>query len=207
MTTIPDAFSIAPEPGAAEPDAPAAPWQTRFELLAMLLTAAVAVTVVARLLIAYDQAKVVQAFGDDTVDLLSVVRSAALSLGVWTAGALVVAFVLVTLVPIGRIGARGVLVLRLLVVLGLFLAGLAVFGAILVVAQDPSSSGVLADISSGALSGRASRIGWSAPLLMAAAMSVYVSWCAFSTLGELVPRPVIDDESGGSDAVVDAEEA
>jgi hypothetical protein len=205
VTTLSDSFPVADAP---EPPAPPVDrWQVRFEVLAVLLTAAAAVTVLARLLVAFDEARTVRAFGDRSVDLLTVVRTAALELGSWSAGAVLLAFLLVTLSGRDRISPLGVVVLRVLVVLGLFLAGLAAFGAILVVLEDPAASGILQDTSADGFGGTASRIGWTAPLLLAATLSGYVSWCAFSTLGEIFPRPVADGDAGGSDAVVDAEEA
>ena len=201
MTVTTDGTLLAPEPEPA-----VEPWQQRLEVIAILLVLTTAVSVLGRLITAYDQAGVAlvgSAVGESR-DLLVIVRTAAMAVGPWAAAAVLVSFLLVTLGPGDQVSARGVLVLRSLVVLGLFVAGLVALGALIILSgyEQRSSSGVLQVIDDSSFGGLASRIGWSAPLLVAAVTAGYVAWCAFSTLGELAPAAVVVP----SDAVVDAQE-
>jgi hypothetical protein len=202
MTVTTDGTPLAPEPEPA-----VEPWQQRLEVIAILLVLTTAVSVLGRLITAYDQAglALVGSAAGESRDLLVVVRSAVMAVGPWAAAAVLVSFLLVTLGPGDQVTARGVLVLRSLVVLGLFVAGLVALGALIILSgyEQRSSSGVLQLVDGSSMfGGLASRIGWSAPLLVAAVTAGYVAWCAFSTLGEIAPAAVVIP----SDAVVDTQE-
>jgi len=190
-------------PAVAAAPAPAVePWQARLELVALLLLLTVAVTTLARLVGAYDQEHGFQMATGGPVDLIAVVRFAGVQTGPIASGALLIAFLLVTLGPGDRISSRGVLALWSATVLGLFLAGLGAFSSVAVIAQSADSAARSLGAGSGSFVGRLTT---SAPVLLAAVIAGYVAWCAFSTLGE-TPELLFPDEVE-SDAVVDAEEA
>jgi hypothetical protein len=200
-----DTASLPPAPPPVPLPAPEVePWQHRLEVMALLLVVSVAIVVFAAFASAHAQLS--QDFttfpgaSQPRTDLTELIRVAGSSANLLAAGALLVAFLLVTLGPGDRIGALGTTVLRGLVGVGLITAGLAALSAVLtlIYSDDPGSGSVV----SGAFvaEGLVSRVGQVAPLFVAAAIAGYVAWCAFSILGE-VPAEL------GSDAVVDAEEA
>jgi hypothetical protein len=158
------------------------PWQARLEVVALLLLVTVAVSIVARLVGAYEQAKDARQFGA-SVDLVQVVRFAGEQTGFIAAGGILVAFLLVALGPGVAPTGRGRLALRSTTVLGLLVAGLAAFAGIAtLVISEVGGQGLPMGIA-----GEPSlvdRLSSGVPLLLAAAIAGYVAWCAFSTLGE-----------------------
>ncbi|WP_421120237.1 hypothetical protein ACE2AJ_02575 [Aquihabitans daechungensis] len=166
------------------------PWQARLEVVAVLLLVSVALTLLARLAGAYDQARAARAF-DDSIDLVAVVRLAGEQTGLIAAGGVLVAFLLVTLGPDGRLSGRGLLALRGVTVIGLAVAGVCAFAGL---ASLASSDGASPFNRPGASVARTAvdRLSIGVPLLLAAAIAGYVAWCAFSALGEL---PDLDDDA------------
>lgn len=179
-----------PEPAlVASPEAVPA-WQARLEVVALLLLATTAVSVVARLATAYDQARLAQSFGQ-SLDLVAVVRLAGEQTAYFAAGSVLVAYLLVTLGPGGGLSRRGLLALRATTVVGLAVAGLAAFAGLasLATASDAAAAGPFG--SPGSRS-PVDRLSDGVPLLLAAAIAGYVAWCAFSALGE-DPAPLFPD--------------
>jgi len=188
-TTPVDLPPAPPEPPlAAAPGVGAEPWQVRLEILAVLLVLAAALLGVARLVTAYDAPAGINVFEGESPDIVEVVRTAGLAVGPTLAGALLVAFLLVTLGPGQVLGRSGVLALRGVVGVGLPAAGLAAFAGAAVII-DPDAAGPFGDAQS-TVHDLVSRLGYGAPALAAAAIAGYVAWCAFSTLGE-VPEVVV----------------
>jgi hypothetical protein len=172
------------------------PWQARLEVVALLLLVTVAVSVVARLVGAYEQAKDARQFGA-SVDLVQVVRFAGEQAGFIAAGGILVAFLLVAQGPGVAPTSRGRLALRSTTVLGLLVAGIAAFAGIAtLVTSEVGGQGLPMGIA-----GEPSlvdRLSSGVPLLLAAAIAVYVAWCAFSTLGE-EPRLLFPEGDGDRD--------
>ncbi len=164
------------------------PWQARLEIVALLLLISVALTVVARLAVAYDQSSGARAF-DDSVDLVGVVRSAGEQFGLLAAGGVLIALLLVTLGPEGRVRRQGVLALRATTVVGLAVAGLCAFAGVAALATDLDAT-PFDEPGTSAARTVVNRLGVGVPLLLAAAIAGYVAWCAFSALGES-PQPVV----------------
>lgn len=187
---LPPAPPPAPAPAPAVP-----PWQARLEAIALLLLVTVAATVAARLIGAYDQARIVRTF-DQSIDLVQVVRFAGEQVGFIAAGGVLVAFLLVTLGPADHLSARGVLALRSSTVLGLVVAGLSAFAGIASLGARSRGAPFGAP---GTLAARslADRLSVGVPLLLAAAVAGYVAWCAFSELGE-ASGPIFPDEVEGA---------
>jgi len=197
--TDPDPPSLPPAPFAPAPPPAVEAWQQRLEVVAILLLTTVALTIVARLAGAYDQARVAHTFSSDSIDLVAVVRLAGQQVGPIAAGAVLLAFLLVTLGPGDLVSERGVLVLRAATVLGLVVAGVAAFAGLALVLDAATVSKYLESASS-TERGLLVRLSAGGPLLVAAAIAGYVAWCAFSTLGELPPSHVtagpVPDEHG-----------
>jgi hypothetical protein len=189
---------------AAPPAVPAAPpWQARLEAVALLLLATVAITLVARLVGAYDQAKGMRELGA-SIDLVRVVRFAGEQTGLIAAAGVLLAFLLVTLGPGGRFSSRGVLALRASTVLGLLVAGITAFAGIgSIVSSDQSAP--YGSFRGAAIRSTAARLSTGVPLLLAAAIAGYVAWCAFSTLGER-PRVLFPEADDGEGDLVEASE-
>ncbi|HWJ60359.1 MAG TPA: hypothetical protein VNS19_00190 [Acidimicrobiales bacterium] len=180
-----------PEPLIADaPASAAAPWQERLEVVALLLLLSAAATLVARFANAYDLASSARPFTNQSADLVSVVRMAGQQSGPIAAGSILLAFLLVTLGPGDRISQRGVVALRAATVVGLAVAGVCAFAAIATLIDSADAGGVLGDASSSPRDAL-NRVSMAVPLLVAAAIAGYVAWCAFATLGEVPPEPVI----------------
>lgn len=186
-----------PLPMAVAGPAPVDPWQRRFETLAVLLVVVVITLIVSAFAVAQAQLNPDDLFavGFEPRDGIGeLVRIAGSSAGFATAGALLVALLLVTLGPGDRITRTGIYVLRALVGVGLFAAGLAAVSAILTATRaDDLAQGsmVVSDVVG---QGFVQRVSMAAPLLGAALISGYVAWCAFSTLGEIDPAPLVPDD-------------
>jgi hypothetical protein len=189
----------------AQPDLPPAPpvqpaavllvepWQARLEAIAILLLVTVAATLVARLVGAYDQARTARALGE-SIDLVRVVRDTGEQSGLIAAAGVLVAFLLVTLGPDGRLTGRGILALRATTVIGLIVAGVCGFAGIATLASSDQGAPYRF---AGASAGRTAldRLSVGVPLLLAAVIAGYVAWCAFSALGEANP-PLFPEGDG-----------
>jgi len=191
-------FDPGPLPPAPPPllEAPAPalePWQQRLETVSLLLVVAMAITIVARFAGAYDQARDARAFGVGSIDLIGVVKLAGQQVGPIAAGAILIAFLLVTLGPGDQISGRGVLVLRSVTVLGLVTAGIAAFTG-LAVLFDAGTVAQYLEVAPSAGRSALVRLAAGVPLLVAAAVAGYVAWFAFSTLGDVPPGPLVPDE-------------
>lgn len=174
------------EPHDPAPAPAAEPWQARLEVLSLLLVAAAAVSIVARVITAYYSQRQVDStnFQLEAGNWVRALRFAGQGVSLTAAAALLVAFLLITLGPGPELRPRGVLALRLEVVIGLVAAGLATFAAVATVFQDQvlgltDSRMLVTDFTS-----LVTRLGVAAPLVMATAIAGYVAWSAFSTLGE-----------------------
>jgi hypothetical protein len=173
------------------------PWQRRFETLAVLLVVVVVTVIVAAFAIADAQLGSGNAFGaglERPDGIGELVRLAGSSAGFATAGALLVSLLLVTLGPGDRITGTGTFVLRALVGIGLFASGLAVVSAILTATRADDLADGSMMVSEVVGQGLVERVSTAAPLLAAAIISGYVAWCAFSTLGEVAPAPLVPDD-------------
>ncbi len=170
------------------PAAAAAPWQERLEVVSLLLLLSAAVTVVARVVGAYDQEKSARSGDLGSVDLVSVVQLAGQSVAPIAAGSVLVAFLLVTLGPGDRISTRGVLALRAATVIGLGVAGLAGFAAIASLLESHGATGGLGLDVTGQRDAL-DRVSTALPLVVAGVLATYTAWCAFSALGEASGSP------------------
>ena len=186
--TRPDLPPAPPPPPPPAPTSVVEPWQARLEMLALLLLLTVAVTLLARLVGAFDQARQARALGE-SIDLVTVVRFAGEQTGLIAAAGVLVAFLLVTLGPGSALSGRGVFVLRGATVIGLVVAGVSAFAGIAALASADQGSPAR---SFGATAARtvADRLSIGVPLLLAAAIAGYVAWCAFSTLGDSRPTDI-----------------
>lgn len=198
MSAADPSLPPAPPPALDQPAPAVEPWEQRLETLALLLLVAMAVTIVARFAGAYDQSKVARTLGDSSLDPVAVVKLAGQQVGVIGAGAVLIAFLLVTLGPGDRISQRGVLALRSVTVIGLIVAGVAAFAGIAVL-FDAGTVNQYMEMPPSAGRGLLVRLSAGGPLLVAAATAGYVAWCAFSTLGETPELLFPDDDGDGED--------
>lgn len=189
---------VAPTAGAPAPAVE--PWQHRLEVLAVILVLSVVAVLISAFVAAHAQLSVnFSEFGGEApkTDFTEVVRLAGTSANLMAAGALLVALLLVTLGPGDRIGRTGTLVLRGIVGIGLITAGLGAISAVLTVTLDEgplTAAALQAGVYGDGLIGKISGV---APLLVAAVISAYVAWCAFTTLGDVPPEPVFPEDDPG----------